>query len=438
MAKSNRSLKWIILLVVLLLLAGGGAAAYFYQKRDTGIVVQTEKVTRRNLTEIVTATGKIQPVLQVVINPEVSAEITELPVVEGQRVKKGDLLVKMKPDNYIASRNSAEASYKSSLASKAVSAANLEKAAAEMERYKGLSAQKLVSESEFQRVKTEFDVAKSQAESSLHQVEMSKASLARADEDLAKTTITAPINGTVTKLKSQKGERVVGTAMMAGTEIMTIADLDAMEARVDIGEMDIVLIEKGQTARLEVDAFRDRKFTGTVYELANAAKTSAAAGSQESIRFEVKIRVTDKEQFRPGMSVTALIETRYRTNALTVPIQSVTTRLPKDVAEEMKKAANKPPSFEQQDPAEKALEEKKKKDPARKPVEVVFLVENGAVKSQPVKRGISDDNYVEITEGLSEGLEVVSGSFKAINRELEDGKKIRFEAPKPAPGGTKP
>ena len=435
MAKSKRSYRWLIVVVVLLLLGAGGAAFKFAKGRDQALAVQAEKVSRRNLTEIVVATGKIQPVLQVVINPEVSGEIIDLPVVEGQHVKKGDLLLKIRPDNYVASRNSSLASLKSSEASIAVARANLEKAKAELERNRELHSQRLVSDSVFQDYATAYDVAQSQLTASLQQAEMARASVTRAEEDLLKTTIVAPIDGTVTKLKSQKGERVVGTAMMAGTEIMTIADLESMEARVDIGEMDIVLIEKGQIAKLEVDAFRDRKFNGEVYEIANAAKSAAMASSAEAIRFEVKVRVKDKEQFRPGMSVTALIETRYRTNALAVPIQSVTTRLPKGVEEPKTGMAA---AMEPQDPREKELEEKRKNDPSRKPIEVVFLVENGVAKMQPVKRGISDDNYTEITEGVSEGQDIVSGSFKAINRELEDGKKVKIEAPKPVPGTAQP
>jgi HlyD family secretion protein len=436
MAKSKRSYSWLIVLVVLVLGGAGYGAFRYVKSRDMALAVQAEKVGRRSLTEIVVATGKVQPVLQVVINPEVSGEIIDLPVIEGQLVKKGELLLKIRPDNYVASRNSSVASLKSSEASIAVARANLDKAKAEMDRNRELHDQKLVSDSVFQDYQTSFEVASSQLLAALQQTEMARASVTRAEEDLLKTSIVAPIGGTVTKLKSQKGERVVGTAMMAGTEIMTIADLNAMEARVDIGEMDVVLIEKGQTAKLEVDAFRGRKFTGEVYEIANAAKSAGMASSQEAIRFEVKILIKDKEdQLRPGMSVTALIETRYRTNVLTVPIQSVTTRLPKGMEEPKK---NPLAAMEAQDPREKELEEKRKNDPSRKPIEVVFIDENSVAKMRPVKRGISDDNYTEITEGVTEGQSVVSGSFKAINRELEDEKKIKVEDPKPVNGTTRP
>jgi len=422
---------WLWFIIVLLLLAGGGGSAwhFFVRKKEPIVTVQTEKVTRRNITEIVVANGKIQPVLQVMINPEVSGEIIELPVKEGQLVKKGDLLVRIKPDNYRAIRNSSEANYRSSLASKTLAEANLAKAKAEFKRMDQLFREKFVSDSQYIEAKTAFEVAKATVESSAHQADQAKASLAKAEDDLTKTTIVAPIDGTITRLKSQVGERVVGTAMMAGTEIMTVSNLDEMEARVDIGEIDVILINVGQKAKLEVDAFRDREFHGTVTEIANAAKGLGSSGqsssssgggssqSQEATKFEVKIRVQDKEIFRPGMSVTAEIETRYRTNVLCVPIQSVTTRAPKkpkEKKEDKEEVASAP--------TENAT---RRKNGAKKAQEIVFVLGSEFVKVKPVKRGISDDSYVEIIEGLEEGQEVVSGGYKAINRELEDGRQIK-------------
>jgi HlyD family secretion protein len=243
------------------------------------------------------------------------------------------------------------------------------------------------------------------------------------------------MDGTVTRLKSQKGERVVGTALMSGTEIMTIANLDEMEARVDIGEVDVILIALGQKARLEVDAMRDRKFTGTVTEIANAAKGTSAgsigSSQQEATKFEVKIRINEKDAFRPGMSVTAEVETRARTNVLTVPIQSVTTRLPKkpdgtnQTASASATNTNAAAHSNSNLTAAATNAVQGKKGENQKPIEVVFLVEGDQVKMTPVKRGISDDSYVEITDGLKEAQEVVTGGYKAINRELEDGKKIK-------------
>ena len=476
----SKKRKRILILSLIVLVLGGLTAAALMRKREPVFTVQTEKVTRRNLTELVVANGRVYPVVQVKISQEVSGEIIALPVKEGQVVKKGDLLLKIKPDLYTASVNSSEAGYRSSLAGRTTGEANLRKAQLEFERHENLLKSQLISESTFLEVKTMFEVAKAQLESASRQVDVAKAAMDRAAEDLRKTTIFSPIDGTVSQLRSQLGERVVGTAMMAGTEIMTIADLNEMEARVDIGEIDVVLIALGQTARLEVDAFRDRKFAGAVSEIANASKNLPMGGmggmgggtSQEATKFEVKIRIKDKEVFRPGMSVTAEIETRSRTNVLCVPIASVTTRAPKPPGGDKKPATAKPgPSGAQAAtsdaraktnaaPANAASNQTstvasgnatnapaaqgtnstqgtagKKQGEAARPIEVVFLKDGERAKMVPVKRGISDDSYTEITEGVADGQEVVAGGYKVISKDLEEGKKVQVgpakgEAPK--------
>ncbi len=427
--KRGNSRKFIVLAVIVLGLIGLGTWAVM-QKREAAIIVQTEKVAQRSLTELVVATGKIQPVTKVVINPEVSGEIVDLPVRDGQYVHKGDLLVRIKPDPYIASRNSAEAYYRSALAGVELARAQLEKAKVEFLRFEKLINEHLISESDFLSARTSLDVAKAQFEASQHQAEQAKAARARSEEDLAKTTIVAPIDGTVTSLKSERGERVVGTAMMAGTEIMTVADLGPMEARVDVGEIDVVLVKVGQKARLEVDSFRDRRFNGVVTEIANAAKTQGLNTQQEATKFEVRILVQETEPFRPGMSVTAEVETRYRTNVLTVPLQSVTTRLSKEAKErlerEKKAAAEAAAAGAPTEDADNATSRRRAAD-VPKPIEVVFGVKDSRAVMIPVTRGISDDHYTEIVEGVTEGLEVVSGGYKAINRELEDGKLVRVD-----------
>jgi HlyD family secretion protein len=441
MAHTKKRRKIIVFTVIILGLVALTVTAIF-RKREAAITVQTDKVTRRNLTEIVLANGNIQPVTQVVISPEVAGEITELPVKEGDCVKKGDLLVQIKPDSYQASRNSAEAVYQSALASKKLALAQLEKAEAEFKRNDNLFRAKLVSDSVWLDFKTAFDVAKMTYTNALYQADQAKYSLDKATDDLSKTTIHSPIDGTIIRLKSQLGERVLGTAFNMGTEIMTIANLNDMEARVDVGEMDVVLIKPGQKARLEVDAFKDRKFNGVVTEIANSAEGSGSSMSssvnQEATKFEVRIRFTEKEAFRPGMSVTAEIETRYRTNVLTVPIAAVTTRLPKETK---KKTGQRNPAAGNTNAARGGVtnefasaktnafrpDKKPKEEP--KPEEVVFVVNGDHVKMVPVKIGIGDDDYWEITKGLTEGQEIVSGGYKAINRELADGKKIRRGKP---------
>jgi HlyD family secretion protein len=413
----RKAIVWSVLIVVLL---GLCAAAYFLKPKAL-LIVQTEPAARRNLVEVVTATGKVQPVTQVKISSEVSGEIIEVGVKEGQPVKKGDLLVKIFPELYIASRNISDAMYKSSLAGLDTAIAQEVKAAAEYKRNKELYDKKLVSDSAFDEANANWVVAKAQSESARHQVENSKAGLKKAEEDLLKCTIYSPLDGTVSQVISEKGERVVGTGMMAGTEMMTVADLGTMEARVDVSEVDVIRVKLGQKVRLEVDSFPDRKFTGTVTRIANTAKTSAAATQQEATKFEVRILIDDKEHFRPGMSVTADIETQYRTNVLSVPIQSVTTRLPK--------GAEKPVVIKDKEEldAQQDAQAGKRKATGPKAVDVVFVVDGSKAVMKPVKRGISDENYYEIVEGVGENEQVVTGSYKALAKELEDGKLVKVD-----------
>jgi HlyD family secretion protein len=428
--KRKRIIIWSSVGLVLI----GLIFTFVLRRRETPVTIQTEKVTRRNLTELVVANGMIQPVVQVKISPEVSGEIVELPVKEGQEVKKGDLILKIKPDAYIANLNQAEAGYQASLAGRATAEANLRKAQADFNRSEGLFQAKLIPQSDFDQARASYDVAHAQLISSDHQVEMAKASRANAKEQLDKTTVVSPLAGTISKLNSQLGERVLGTVQNAGTVIMTIADLNTMEARVDVGEIDVVLIRPGQKARLEVDAYKDRKFTGTVTDIANSSKGSGTAlssssQSQEATKFEVRVRFNENEVFRPGMSVSAEIETRYRTNVFTVPMASVTTRPPKPPEKKGGAGKNSAKTGNTNSAASAATtnavpSDKKSKD-APKPVEVVFVVDGSHVKMAPVKIGICDDSYWEITEGLAEGQEVVSGGYKAISRDLQDGKKIR-------------
>jgi len=418
--KKRRSRRWIYLI---LLLALGGGGWHFWKKRNAQekpTEVEVEEVTRRDITESVVATGRIHPVTKVVINPEVAGEIVSLPVKEGQLVKEGDVLVKIKEDDYQASRDLAEASYQGSLAQLKLSQANRDRAVTDFERTKGLFKDKLISEAEYLAGKTAADVAQASFEAAGHGVSQAKASLERADEQLSKTVILAPIDGTVVQLRSEKGERVVGTSLMSGTEIMTVAQLDKMEARVEVGEVDVVLIQVGQKVRLEADAFRDEEFTGEVSEIANASNTAAMSNaaasmvsSQQATKFQVKIRVKEKTGFRPGMSVTAYIETRSANDVLAVPLQSVT-----------KRSEKKEEDSDDDDEDIAAPNANKKKGSQKKVDEIVFLVDGNKATRQTVERGISDDDYIEIKSGLEEGQTVVTGSYRAIHRDLEDDSLI--------------
>lgn len=414
--RKRRRIKWIVGFLVLTTGASFGAYKFFHKPTEI-IEVQVEPVALRDLTETVMASGKIQAITKAMISPEVAGEIVALPVTEGQVVKAGDLLLQIKPDSYQASRNSSEASYKFALGSRSQAEAELARSESEFKRNEELFKNKLVSASVFVEYETAYAVSRLRLANSIHQVDQARFALDKADDDLKKTTITSPIDGTVTNLKSQLGERVLGTSFNMGTEMMTIAKLDEMEARVDIGEIDVVLIEAGQNVRLEVDAFRDRKFKGTVTSIANASKGSTQTSmsqQQEAPKFEVRIRILDKEAFRPGMSVTAEIETRSRQGVLTVPIQSVTTRLA-------------PPGSSPPSPSKDG---KPASDPT-KPREVVFALEGDRVKLLPVQTGISDNDHFEIVSGVTEGQKIITGGYRAISKDLEDGKQVRIGAGTP-------
>ncbi|MDP2207461.1 MAG: efflux RND transporter periplasmic adaptor subunit [Bacteroidota bacterium] len=404
--KKSKKKKIIIFSILGLVIVALVLVVILGSKKVPIISVQTEKVEKRTLTQSVTATGKIYPEVQVIITPEVSGEVVYLAVRDGQKVKKNDVLLKIKPDYYAARRDQMAAGVASSTAS-------LNRVRSDYNRTKDLFEKKLVSDAELEQSKTAYEVSKAQ-------YDQAKAALNQTEEDLMKTTIHAPMEGTVTQLKVESGERVLGTSQFQGTAVMTVADLSRMECRVDVGENDIVLISIGDTARIDIDAFPNRKFNGIVYEIANTAKTKGFGTQEEVTNFEVKIRIIDKDVLlRPGMSMTAKIETDRRQNVLTVPIQSVTTRMPK-------KDEKKTEGDESPDVVIVTLEKLKKKDePTVK--EVVFLYNEGTVKMVEVKRGISDDSYIEITEGLKEDDKVISGSYKAISRELEDGSKVKLD-----------
>jgi HlyD family secretion protein len=409
MAKNGKKTrkKIIIFSILGLVVVALAVIIFIGSKKEPVILVQVEKAQRRTVTQVVTATGKIQPEVQVKITPEVSGEIVALPVKEGQRVKKGELLMKIKPDFYVAQREQFAAAL---LQSKA----NLSRTEPEFKRVETLFSKGLVSQSDFDQARAAFEQSKAA-------YAQSKASLNQAEESLRKTTIFAPMDGTVSQLNSELGERVLGTVQFQGTDVMTIADLSRMEARVDVSENDVILVSVGDTARISVDAFPDRKENAVVYEIANTAKSTGTGTQEEVTNFQVKMRVIDRFlTLRPGMSMTASIETETKREVLCVPIQSITTRMPKM---EMK------PGEQDQQPAVAASTASKKKEET-KAKEIVFIVDNGVAKATNVTRGISDDQWIEITSGVKDSAQVISGSYKAINRELEDGTKVRVEEPK--------
>ena len=354
MKKSNPHNKRKIIIISLVVLILAIAAILIWGRDNEKIIsIQVEKVTLRTITQVVTASGKIQPEVMAKINAEVSGEITALPIRDGDKIKKGDLLVQVKTDQYQAQVDRSKASLQSAKANLSLQKSSYEKAVSEFNRAEDLFSKNLLSEQEFISAKTSKQIAASQLESAKAGVAQAEASLRDSEESFRKTSIYSPMSGVVSQLISRLGERVSGSGFMQGTEIMTVADLTRMESRVDVGENDVVLISLGDTARIEVDAFPEKKLIGIVYEIANTAKTKGLGSQEEVTNFEVRIRILDNSiSLRPGMSMTADIETETHKNVLTVPAQSVTTRMPKKKNEEnseMNKKKNHSSSFLQND-----------------------------------------------------------------------------------------
>lgn len=416
--KKNRKKLFIFgglgLLIVILI-----AVVAFSGKKENIVNVQTEKVSRRTITQSVSATGKIQPQTQVKINAEVSGEIIAIPIKEGDRVKRGQLLVKIKPDLYMAELEQASASVNTAKSLISQRGADLTKVEAEYKRANELYKKGLISDADLENIRATFSVAKENVQSAKFNLENSEAYLKRTRENLAKTSIFSPIDGVVSQLISKEGERVSGSSFMQGTEIMTLSNLTVMEARVQVDENDVVLISIGDTSRVEVDAFPDKMFVGTVYQIANTATTRGLGTQEEVTNFEVRILLHDENALlRPGMSCTADIETETHRNVLAIPLMSVTTR------EQKKWSENEPQSGGDEMQMATVVEKKVEK---KKPQEVVFAVESGLARKKSVATGISDDRYIEIKTGLSEGQEIVKGNYRAISRDLDDSIKVRIE-----------
>jgi HlyD family secretion protein len=404
----------VVLLIIIAVVVSSG--------KEKLVTVQTEKVSKRDITQVVSGTGEIKPVTKVDISAEVSGEIVQLPVTEGQTVKKGDLLVKIKADIYSERVSQQQAGVNYSRSQVEVAENNVKKTEMELQRIQMLHDNGLVPQADLDNAKIAYEVALSQLKSTKSNVSQNIAMLRQSSQDLTKATIRCPMDGVVSQLNSELGERVVGTATMAGTTIMTISDLSVMDAEIEISETDISQVKIGDTATIDIDAFPDRKIKGYVYEIANTA-TSKGQGTQEQIiNFIVKIRVIDKDvSLKPGMSCNADIKVNSKSDVLAVPIQSITAR------EEFGMQNNGNGEGDEEGPKRVTDENTKKKE---KPKEIVFVVESGTpprVKLVPVKTGISDDRYIEITEGLQPDMEIIKGPYKAISKDLEENSKIKID-----------
>jgi len=403
----------LVVVFIVIALVGGS--------KEEITMVQTEKVEKRDITQTVTATGTINPEFAVMITPEVTGEIIELPVQEGDPVKKGDLLIRIKGDQYQAQRERLEANLKSSEATLRIREAELKRSTLEYERVKELHTKELASNSELEIAESNYSTAVASQEQAEAVVLQSKAQLREVLETLYKTTIYSPLDGTVTQLNVELSERVLGSGFSQGTNIMTVANLNNMEAVVEVDENDVVLVSVGDTANVQVDAFGKDEFKGVVSQIGNSAQQTGFGTQEQVVNFEVKIRMIDIDpKLRPGMSCNADIETETVFDVVSVPLQSVTART---------EVPNENGNDTTDVKSENGNGNKKTNGNGRnkEPKEIVFIMDNGTVKMVVVETGISDDDYLEITGGLEEGEEVVSGSYRAISRELEDGSKVRIE-----------
>lgn len=405
--KENKILKiLLIVVVVLLIVAVLGKKQGWFGKAIT-VKVAVEKVASRSIVEAVTSNGKIQPETEVKISPDVSGEIVELHVKEGDHVEKGVLLFKIKPEIYVSARERSSAAVSSSKARLSQVEAQLIQAELSYNRSKSLWDEKTISQADFEQAEAQFKIAKAEKESALFAVKSSEASLKEANENLIKTTVYSPMKGTISSLSVELGERVIGANMMTGTEVLRVADLNRMEVVVDVNENDIIRVKLGDTAIIEVDAYLDRDFTGIVTEIANSAKSAGLTADQVT-NFPVRILILresyedliterNPSPFRPGMSASVDIRTSRKLNILTVPIQAVTTRTD---TTKLKMSG---------------IEEIRT---------IVFLSDGKYALARDVKTGIQDNTNIEILSGLTEGEEAIVQPFSAISKKLSDSTLI--------------
>lgn len=442
----KKSLKWILISIGIIIaivavakVAGGG---------DDGIKVSVEKATKRTIIETVTASGNIYPEIEVKISPDISGEITELNVQEGDSVKKGQVLARIFADIYALQRDEAASQVSSSQATVANSnaalaalEASLDQAKQAFDRNKTLYDQKIISKSEFEQFETvyrtaqaNYNAAKENIKSLQAGVQSAQTGLTKANKDLSRTTLVAPMDGVISSLQVKRGERVAGNSFNIGTEMMTVADMDTLEVRVDVGENDIIKVKIGDSADVEVDAYNNRKFKGVVTQIASSTKTSSGSvvTSNDVTSYEVRIRLYKESYidlidpkrpkrfpFRPGMNANADIKTRRLDNILSVPITAVNARIKgsdKSLADRKKE--------EQQKPEDNP--NKVETSTGDELEEVVFILQkNNTVKKVIVKSGIQDINYIEIREGIKEGDEIITGPYTAVSQDLKEGTKVK-------------
>ena len=439
----NKSLKWILIIIgVLAVLFVGAKMLGGSSKKGTKITA--EKAQSRTIIETVNASGKVYPEVEVKISPDISGEITELNVQEGDSVKKGQVLARIYADIYSSQRDEAAARVMQSQATVANSEASLtalkaqlDQAKATYDRNKDLYDEKVISKAEFEQYETQYRTAQSQYSAAQQNIKSLRAatqstqtSLVAANKNLGRTTLVSPMNGVISSLSVKKGERVSGNSFTLGTEMMRVAEMSTMEVRVDVGENDIVKVNIGDSADVEVEAYNNRKFKGMVTQIASSTKTNSTATSGDVTNYEVRIRIdsssykdlltsskTKRFPFRPGMNASADIKTKRKDNVVSIPIAAVAARVKgsdKSVADEKKeKEKSKTDNNEEVNISGDEIEE------------VVFVIkQDGTVEKRTVTTGIQDMNFIEITSGLKEGEQIVTAPFDAVNKTMKSGDKV--------------
>lgn len=436
----KKTVRYLLLAagVLIIFAIAGKKAGWFGTGPATKVAV--EAAQKRTIIETITANGRIQPETEVKLSPDVSGEIVEMDVREGDSVKKGDLLVKIKQDFYLSSRdrvnaglNSARANLSNAKAAQTQAEAQYRQQELSYKRSKQLHDQGVLSDSDFETAKTQYDVAAAQVDAAKQTVsaasftvKSTEASVKEAEENLRKTTIYAPIDGIIYGRRVEQGERVVGTGQMAGTEMLRIADLSRMEVQVEVNENDIVNVNIGDTASIEIDSYLGSRFRGLVTEIANSANTTGASLDQVT-SFNVKILILPESYaalvasgkagrypFRPGMTATVEIETQTKRDVLSISIQAVTTRL------------DSTRQLSMEDPTRPGAEEESADQTSRdEMMEVLFSIDKGVVSQRKIKPGIQDKNFIEILSGINEGETIVVAPYNAISKKLKDGDNVQ-------------
>jgi len=432
---TTKLLKILGILVVVLAITGVVAKTAGWLDSGSGATsVETEITERRTITQMVSSSGRMQPEVEVVIRPDVSGEIIELNVKEGDFVREGDLLLRIKPDLYEARIDELNAALLTQQSRMEQARANMLQAETEFVKNEQLYERNLISELEYLQTKNNYEAQKSNFKAAEYQIESARAQLRRAEEELQQTVIRAPQNGTISRLAVESGERVLGQAQTAGTEMMRIAHMEQMEVEVEVNENDIVNVNLADTSIIEVDAYPNRSFEGVVTEIANSADVTATGSADQVTNYKVKVRITtlhnleyssdlllsestqespsnnDSPTFKPGMSATVDIKTNTVYDVVSVPIQAVTVR---NFAEQ--------DSVDTEEPSVRNVNETE--DFRR----VVFMNDNGVARQLEVETGISNNTYIQIMSGLEAGQEIITGSYRVLSRELEDGDEIEAE-----------